>query len=79
MAAFDAQIIDLLRQVEHRVAFDAEIEKGIEPFTAGIEMNHGAFELAFAELGVPWAHAGALEAGAEHHLILIEAFDMRRL
>src|SRR5262249_15768680 len=79
MAALDSQIIDLLGQVEYRVAFDAEIEKRIEPFTAGIEMDHGPFEFAFAELCVPRAHARTLKTGAKHDLVLIEAFDVRRL
>ncbi len=40
MAALDAEIIDLLGEVEHGVAFDAEIEKSVEPFAAGVEVNH---------------------------------------
>src|SRR5690349_14211871 len=48
MTALYSQVIDLLGKVEHRVAFDAEIEKGVEPFTAGVEAHHGAFKFAFA-------------------------------
>ena len=40
VAALDAQIVDLLGEVEHGVAFDAEIEKSIEPFAAGVEVNY---------------------------------------
>ena len=42
-------------------------------------MHHRAFEFAFAELGVPRAHARALKTGTEHNIVLIEALDMRGL
>src|SRR5690348_18341074 len=42
-------------------------------------MNHRAFEVTLAELGVPRAHTGALKTGTEHDIVLIEALDVRRL
>ncbi len=79
MAALDAEIVDLLGQVEHAVAFDAKIEKRVEPFAAGIEMHDGAFEFAFSQLRIPGAHARALKTGTKHYVVLIEALDMRGL
>ena len=79
MAALDAQIIDLLGEVEHGIALDAEIKKRVEPFAAGVEMNHGALEFAFAELRVPGTHARALKAGTKHDVVLVEALDVRGL
>jgi len=53
MAALDAEIVNAFGKVERRVAFDAEIEKGVEPLTAGVEMKQRAFVPPFADGRIP--------------------------
>ena len=77
MAALDAEIVDLLGEVQHCVAFDPEIEKSIEPLAAGVKVDDGSFEFTFAELCVPRAHAGTLKARPKNHIVLAEAVDVR--
>jgi hypothetical protein len=78
MAALDAEVVDLLGKIQNGVAFDAKVEKGVKPLASGVEMNDRAFEFAFAEPGVPRAHAGALKAGPKHHVVLAEPVNMCR-
>src|SRR4030095_11095621 len=73
MAAFNAEIIDALREVESLVAFNPQVPEGIQPFGAGIEGADLSFKLPFADLDVPGTEAGALEAGPLDDAILIEA------
>ena len=73
MAAFDAEIVDALGEIEGGIAFDAEIPKCIEPLGSGVEMTDLAFELALAHLDVPGAQPRALKAGPLGNSILIEA------
>src|SRR5581483_8820894 len=73
MAALDAEVVDALREVEHVVALDVEVEEGVEPFGAGVEVDLGADVVAVAQLGVPGAHATALEAGAGRDAVRLEA------
>ena len=73
MAAFDAEIVDALREVESLVAFDPQVPEGIQPLGAGVEVADLAFELPFADLDVPGTEPGALKAGPLDDAILIEA------
>src|SRR5919198_2690994 len=77
MAALDAEVVDLLRQIQNRIAFNAQIEKCIEPLAAGIEVDHSAFEFTFADSRIPGTHPSALKAGPEHNVVFIEAANMR--
>jgi hypothetical protein len=53
VAALDAKIIDLLGEIKHRVAFDAEVEKSVEPLAAGVEVNHVPLNSPSPSFGVP--------------------------
>src|ERR1041384_7590170 len=77
MAAFDADVVYPFGEVKRGIPFDPEVEKRVEPFAAGVEVNKVAFKLAFPELRVPWTHARTLKTGTENHVVLIEALDMR--
>ena len=73
MAAFDAEIVDPLGEIERLVAFDPQVPERIQPFGAGVEVADLAFELPFADLDVPGTEARALKAGPLDDAVLVEA------
>src|SRR5262249_8910818 len=79
VAALDAEVVDLLGEIERRVAAHAEIEKRVEPFAAGVEAHRRALVRPFAQLAVPGAEPLALKAGPEHDVVLVEARDVARV
>src|SRR5262245_61595808 len=78
VAALDAEIVDLLGEIQHCVTLDSKIEKSIEPLAARVEVHDGSFEFSFAKLCVPRAHARALKAGPQDHIVLAEAVNVCR-
>src|ERR1041384_251746 len=62
VAALDAEVVDLLGEIEDFVAFHAEIEERVEPLTAGVEVTDRALLRPLADLDVPRAEALALIA-----------------
>src|SRR5262249_40255020 len=76
VAALDAEIVDLLGEIQHRVTLDSKIEKSIEPLAARVEVHDGSFEFPFAKLCVPRAHARALKAGSQNHIVLAETVNV---
>src|SRR5678810_1298805 len=72
MAAFDAEIVDALRPVEHIVTFEPEIIEGVHPFAAGVEMTDFAFEPTLPDLHIPGTHARTLKTGTKRDAVLIQ-------
>src|SRR5262249_53664494 len=73
VTALDAQVVDLLGQVEDVVALDVEVVERVQPLAAGVEMDDRALVRTLADLGVPGAQPGALVAGPRGDGVLVQA------